>query len=83
MNWLYRLHGGSAHYRGQRQASRIISQQFTKVLMIHGLVLMSMEPYAKHGRKALLIFPRFGGLPTVSVRGVHYGQVQDLEEVYA
>jgi hypothetical protein len=30
-----------------------------------------------------LIFPRFGGLPTVSLRGVHHGQVQDLEKIYA
>lgn len=30
-----------------------------------------------------VIFPRFGGLPTVSIRGVHHGQVQDLEEIYA
>jgi hypothetical protein len=32
--------------------------------------------------KARLIFPRLGGLPTVSIRGVHYGQVQDLEEIH-
>jgi hypothetical protein len=33
--------------------------------------------------RSILIFPRFGGLLTVSVRGVRYGQVQDLEEIYA
>ena len=32
---------------------------------------------------AELIFPRFGGLLTVSIRGASYGQVQDFEEIYA
>jgi hypothetical protein len=34
-------------------------------------------------REHAVIFPRFGGLRTVSIRGVHYGEVQDLEEIYA
>jgi hypothetical protein len=41
----------------------------------------SIRPHDQQVRK--LIFPRFGGLLTVSVRGVRYGQVQDLEEIYA
>ena len=34
-------------------------------------------------RQLIVMWPRFHGFPTVSIRGIRYGQVKDFEAVYA
>ena len=67
--------------RSLEQSVRHIRKQYPRLPA--QTIADALISWVEQGYVPKVIFPRFGGLPTVSIRGVHHGQVQDLEEIYA